>query len=71
MDRTARAIRSATRTGICPMCGKRPRARWKDTGDLRITCGHKECFRLWMPGSLEVIKTEGVFPTKQEEQNAR
>lgn len=49
------------------MCNKRERARWKDTGALRITCGHPECFTRWLPGSREIIKFEGVMPTKQEE----
>lgn len=62
----AQAIRFAERTGRCPMCHTRQRARWKDTGALRITCGHPECFRKWLPGSREIMKTEGVMPTKQE-----
>lgn len=67
-DWAAIRIRYAVATGKCPLCGKRPRARWKDTGALRITCGHPECFRKWIPGSREVMKTEGVMPTKQEEE---
>lgn len=66
-DWAAKCIRYAVRTGICPMCNKRERARWKDTGALRITCGHPECFTRWLPGSREIIKFEGVMPTKQEE----
>lgn len=63
----AQRIAYAVRTGICPMCGKRPRARWKDDNSLRITCGHPECYKMWLPGSREIMKNEGVLPTKQEE----
>lgn len=65
----AQGIRYAAKTGMCPMCHKRPRARWGDNGDLRITCGQEECYRKWLPGSREIMKTEGVMPTKQEEDN--
>lgn len=64
----AQAIRFAQRTGRCPICHARPRARWKDTGALRITCGHPECFKRWLPGSREIMKTEHIMPTKQEEE---
>lgn len=66
-DFAAQGIRFAVRTGRCPMCQIRDRARWKDTGALRITCGHPECYRRWLPHSREIMKTEGVMPTKQEE----
>lgn len=66
-DWAAQGIRFAARTGRCPMCGIRPRAKWKDTGALRITCGHDECFRKWIPGSREVLKNEHVMPNKVEE----
>lgn len=42
-------IRFTHRTGLCPICRLRPRARWADTGDLRITCGHQSCFIQWLP----------------------
>ena len=66
-DWASQCIRFAERTGRCPLCGKRERARWKDNGDLRITCGHPECFAKWLPGSREIMKNEGVMPVKQEE----
>lgn len=66
-DWAARCIRYANQFERCPMCHIRPRARWKDTGTLRITCGHPECFKKWLPGSREIMKIEGVMPTKQEE----
>lgn len=66
-DWASRGIRYAVRTGLCPMCNKRPRARWKDDNSLRITCGHPECYRMWLPGSREIMKTEGMMPTKQED----
>lgn len=52
-DRVAQMIAYATRTGKCPICNTRPRARWKDTGDLRITCGHPDCYAKWLPGKRE------------------
>lgn len=46
-------IRFATRTGMCPICHKRPRARWKDDGSLRVTCGHAVCYHKWLPGGKQ------------------
>lgn len=66
-DWAAQGIRFATKSGMCPMCHKRPRARWKDDGSLRITCGNAECYKRWLPGSREIMKHEGVMPVKQEE----
>lgn len=66
-DWAAQRIRYANQTGKCAMCHKRPRARWKDDGSLRITCGQEECFRKWLPGSREIMKHEGVMPVKQED----
>lgn len=46
-------MKFATRTGLCPICHKRPRARWKDTKALRVTCGNEVCFRTWLPGGKQ------------------
>lgn len=46
-------MRYAVRTGRCPVCHKRKRAHWKDTGDLRMTCGHPACFAAWLPGKKQ------------------
>lgn len=40
----------ANRTGKCPVCRKRKRGHWKDTGALRMTCGHPACVHRWLPG---------------------
>lgn len=65
-DYTARLLAYATRTGKCPMCGTRPRARWKDTGDTRVTCGHPDCVRAWLPGKKEV-DDDPLNPLYQQE----
>lgn len=46
-------IKFATRTNLCPVCRKRPRARWKDDNSLRVTCGNTECFHKWLPGGKQ------------------
>lgn len=56
MDRVAIDVGYATRTGLCPVCHKRARAIWHDTGDLRITCGHESCFLKWLPGKHDPIE---------------
>jgi hypothetical protein len=44
-----RDIGFAVRTGLCPVCRIRPRARWPDTNALRVTCGAHTCFIKWLP----------------------
>lgn len=48
-------MRYAIRTGLCPVCHKRPRAYWRDGGGLRVTCGHPDCYRAWLPGRRDKI----------------
>lgn len=50
MDRVTSDLNYANKHGICPVCRKRSRAIWYDTGQLRVTCGADECFEKWVPG---------------------
>jgi len=47
-NRVMSQIRLADLDGLCPICHVRPRGVWPD-GVRRITCGHPECFRRWLP----------------------
>lgn len=48
-------IRFAVATNRCPVCRWRERAKWP-SGELRMTCGQKECFLRWLPGGAEAPK---------------
>jgi hypothetical protein len=34
---------------LCVVCHRKQRARWADTGALRMTCGDAKCFIEWLP----------------------
>ena len=53
-DRVARQIQKSIETGNCVICQQKPRAVWKDTGDLRMTCGDSICFLKWMPMNTDL-----------------
>lgn len=40
-------VRWSVRTGLCPVCCRRPVARWPD-GVQRATCGDQECAERWL-----------------------
>lgn len=50
MNRTEHMLEYARRTGKCPVCRKRSRALWHDTGRPRVTCGNYACYLQWLPG---------------------
>jgi len=35
--------------GLCAVCHQKKRARWRDTGEMRMTCGSDKCFIDWLP----------------------
>lgn len=69
MSSYAQSIRSALfdigysqRTGLCPVCRKRPSAVWPD-GVKRITCGADACYRRWLPVRHERAGDGALPPT--------
>lgn len=58
MQRTVIAeLQYAQRTGLCPVCRRRPRGIWP-SGRRRITCGADQCFRRWLPGRSDSVEVK-------------
>lgn len=47
-DHTTLSLIYQKRTGLCPVCRRRPSAIWPD-GKPRTTCGDAACYNRWLP----------------------
>lgn len=58
------AIAYNQRTGLCPICRRRPSKRRK-SGSVGVTCGHPLCIRIWLPGHY-LYEKEAPIPQTEE-----